>query len=151
MNLTPEELAAIGSLDRPRTITLASVGQFVIDLAVRIDADGSVLSLDDLATRALANQLREIADMVDPDEPEPFDGEIRYVKGTDQLDEILLSNVDVHIEQMDSDVYWMCFTQHGDKTHKRLVVNICHAEGVKRRAPLNGFVSEADRSIKETR
>ena len=78
-------------------------------------------------------------------------GEIRYVKGTDQLDEIILNNVDVHIEQMDTSVYWMCFTKHGDRTHKRLVVNISTRDDVKRSAPLNGYVIENDRSIKEKR
>lgn len=39
---------------------------------------------------------------------------ICYAKGTDQLDEIFLTNVDVHIEQMDTDVYWMSFIRHDD-------------------------------------
>lgn len=65
MNRTPEELAAIGSPDQPRTLTLASVGQFVIDLSVRIDSGGSVLALEDVSPNVLARQLREIADMLE--------------------------------------------------------------------------------------
>lgn len=130
-------------------MTYGSAGYYALELNVR-DGDTPV-PREEINDRALVRQLRDMADMLDPDDPEPFDGEIRYVTGTDQLDEILLSNVDVHIEQMDNDVYWMCFTKHGDKTYKRLVVNITHAENVKRRAPLNGYVAENDRGIKETR
>lgn len=130
-------------------MTYASAGYYGIEINVR--HDGEDVPLDQINHRALVNQLRDFADAIDPDEPAPFDGEIRYQKGTDQLDEIVLDNVDVHIEQMNTDVYWMSFTRHGDKTHKRLVVNISHAKGVKRRAPLNGYVIENDRGIKETR
>ena len=77
--------------------------------------------------------------------------EIRYCKGTDQLDEVLLDNVDVHIEQLDTDCYWLCFTRHGDPTYGRLVVNIGPAGHVKRKTPLNGYITENDLGIKEDR
>lgn len=130
-------------------MTYGSAGYYALEINVR-DGDEDV-PIDQINHLALVNQLRDFADMIDPHEPEPFDGEIRYQKGTDQLDEIILNNVDVHIEQMDNDVYWMCFTKHGDRTCKRLVVNIAPRNDVKRRTPLNGYVIENDRGIKESR
>lgn len=153
MNLTPEELAAIGSLDKPRTTTLASVGQFVIDLAVRIDAEGSVLSLEDLNLPALAKQLRELAELVEGDATEETAQEntdlIRYAPTPDHLDEVFLENVDVHIEQMADHYYWLCFSKHGDPSHDRLVIEI--GSRTKRKAPVNGTVTENDLGVKESR
>ena len=77
-------------------------------------------------------------------------GEIRYVKGTDQLDEVVLSNVNVHIEQMDTDCYWICLDT-GAPDYDRLVVTIAPRSDVKRRVPLNGYITENDLGIKETR
>ncbi len=130
-------------------MTYSSAGYYSIEINVRNNDED--VPLDQINHLALVNQLRDFADAIDPHEPEPFDGEIRYQKGTDQLDEIILDNVNVHIEQMDTDVYWMCFTKHGDRTHKRLAVNISTRDDVKRRVPLNGYVIENDRSIKEIR
>ena len=77
-------------------------------------------------------------------------GEIRYVKGTDQLDELILSNVNVHIEQIDSSCYWICFDT-GAPDYDRLVVTIAPRSDVKRRVPLNGYITENSLDIKETR
>ena len=38
------------------------------------------------------------------------------------LDEILLDNVDVHVERMDKGTMWMAFSRHGDPERKRIAV-----------------------------
>ena len=148
MSLTPDEQAALDALTDPRPVlTLRSAGRYAITLTIE-DPTTPIPPLDE---HALAQQLRELADALDPDGPEPCDGEIRYVKGTDQLDEIVLDNVDVHIEQMSESCYWMSFSGRGDQCHKRLTVNFAPAAHVKRSVPLNGYVDENDLGVKETR
>lgn len=40
------------------------------------------------------------------------------------LDEIVLTNVDVHVERMDKGHIWMAFYRHGDPNLKRIAVGL---------------------------
>lgn len=74
---------------------------------------------------------------------------IRFNKGTDQLDEIWLTNVDVHIEQMDNHYYFLAFTPHGSGGEDRLAIDLGAFK--KRSNAVNGTVFENDMGVREKR
>lgn len=74
---------------------------------------------------------------------------IRFDKGTDQMDEVWLTNVDVHIEQMDNNYYFLAFTRHGSGGADRLAIDLGAFK--KRSNAVNGVVHENDMGVREAR